>query len=81
MERRIPAGYPDFPALTQERIPTDPAAPPPELLKSVVSGVYDPLVNTGKINEISTHCRVREHDVNAIDKYEVNTGCSMAFFV
>lgn len=26
----------------------------PEWLKSTVSGLYDPLVNTGKINEIST---------------------------
>ncbi|KAI4582604.1 hypothetical protein MJG53_009155, partial [Ovis ammon polii x Ovis aries] len=41
----------------------------PEPLKSVVSGVYDPLVNTGKINEISI-LQGEEHDVNAIDKYE-----------
>lgn len=46
-----------------------------EPTKSVISGVYDPLVNTGKINEISI-LRGEEHDVDAIDKGEVNTGCS-----
>lgn len=51
----VPSGDPCFPLLLPLRwLPVAQLHLLHELLKSIVSGLYDPLVNTGKINEIST---------------------------
>lgn len=63
----VPSSSPCLPLLLPLRLL--PAAQPhliPKLPKSMVSGLYDHLVNMGKINEISIP-RVRNIDVDAID--------------